>query len=140
MKLVLIIVEKTPSNVNKLHTYILTKKNNLLSKKLNSNMLIKWTNMWNKINLNIFINLNVWIFKLAAKIFLPKFHQFTNQKFQVTIKWSTKKVKSLVSLNDKNPYQICLVYKGTCICNEMFNGKTIRNVNIRWKEDVDIGK
>ena len=34
--------------------------------------------------------------ELVAKRFLSKFHQFTNQKFQVTIKWITKKVKKLV--------------------------------------------
>ena len=45
MKLVLVIVEKALPNENKLNTHILIKKHNLLSKKLNSNMLIKWTNM-----------------------------------------------------------------------------------------------
>ena len=38
--------------------------------------------------------------ELVAKRFFSKFHQLTNQKFQVTIKWITKKVKSLFSLKD----------------------------------------
>ena len=39
--------------------------------------------------------------KDVTKRFLSKFHQFTNQKFQVTIKRITKKVKSLFSWKDK---------------------------------------
>ena len=49
---------------------------------------------------------------LVAKRFLSRFHQFTNQKFQVTIKWIIKKVKSLFSLKDKNTYPACQIYKG----------------------------
>ena len=45
MKLVLAIVEKAPLNENKLNTYILNKKHNLIGKRLNSNLLIKSTNM-----------------------------------------------------------------------------------------------
>ena len=41
MKLVLLIVEKALPNENKLNTYILFKNHNLLSKKLDSNILIK---------------------------------------------------------------------------------------------------
>ena len=78
--------------------------------------------------------------KLTAKRFLSKFHQFTNQKFQVTIKWISKKVKSLFSLKDKNPYTACQIYKGTCVCDETYIGDTIRNVDIRRNEDVDIRK
>ena len=68
--------------------------------------------------------------ELVAKQFLSKFHQFTNQKFQVTIKWITKKVKSLFSLKDKNPYPTCQIYKGTCVCDEIYIGETIRNADI----------
>ena len=78
--------------------------------------------------------------KPVAKPFLSKFHQFTNQKFENTIKWITKKVKSLFSLKDKNPYPACQVYKGTCVCDETYIGETILNVNIRWNEHEDIRK
>ena len=44
-----------------------------------------------------------------------QFHQFTNKNFQVTIKWITKKVKSLFSLKDKNPYSMYQVYKKICV-------------------------
>ena len=45
MQLVLVIVEKAPPKENKLNTYMLNKKHNLIGKKLNSNMLIKRINM-----------------------------------------------------------------------------------------------
>ena len=45
MKLVLVIIKKAPPNQNKLKTYILIKNYNIISRKLNSNMLVKWTNM-----------------------------------------------------------------------------------------------
>ena len=38
--------------------------------------------------------------EVVAKRFLSQFHQFTNQKFEVTIKWIIKKIKSLFSLKD----------------------------------------
>ena len=76
----------------------------------------------------------------VAKQFLSKSHQFTNQKFENTIKWITKKVKSLFSLKDKNPYPACQVYKGTCVCDETYIGETILNVDIRWNEHEDIRK
>ena len=78
--------------------------------------------------------------QLVDKRFLSKFHQFTNQKFQVTIKWITKKVKSLFTLKDKNPYPTCQIYKETCVCDETYIGETIRNVDIRWNEHEDIPK
>ena len=78
--------------------------------------------------------------ELVAKQFLSKLHQFTNQKFQVAIKWIAKKVKSLFSLKDKNPYPACQIYKGTCVCDETYIGETIRNVDIRWNEHEDIRK
>ena len=67
---------------------------------------------------------------LAAKQFLLKFHQFTSQKFQVTIKWIAKKAKSFFFLKDKNRYPACQTYKGTSVCNEAYIDETIRNVDI----------
>ena len=58
----------------------------------------------------------------------------------MTIKWITKKVKSLFSLKDKNSYPACQIYKGTCVCDETYIGDTIRNVNIRWNEREDMSK
>ena len=78
--------------------------------------------------------------ELVAKRFLSKFHQFTNQNLEVTIKWITKKVKSLFPLKDKNPYLAYQIYKGTCVCDETYIGETIWNVYIRRNWHEDIGK
>ena len=61
-------------------------------------------------------------------------------KNQVTIKWITKKVKSLFSLKDKNSCPACQIYKGTFVCDETYIGETIRNSEIRWNEHEDIHK
>ena len=58
----------------------------------------------------------------------------------MTIKWITKKFKSLFSLKDKNPYPACQIYKETCVCDETYIGETIWNVDIRWNEHDDISK
>ena len=57
--------------------------------------------------------------EVVAMQLLLKFHQFTNQKFQETNKKITKKVKSLFSMKDKNPYPVRQIYKGTCVCEKM---------------------
>ena len=76
--------------------------------------------------------------ELAYTRFLSRFHQFTNQNFQVTIKEITKKGKSLLLLKDKNPYRACHICKGTCVCDETYTGETILNVNIWWNQHVYI--
>ena len=52
----------------------------------------------------------------VAKRFLPKFHEFTNDQYEEAIKWMTKKVKSLFSLRDINPYLSCVIYEENCNC------------------------
>lgn len=78
--------------------------------------------------------------EIKAKRFLSKFHEFTNNMFQTTIKWITKKIKNLFSLKDKNPYPACQIYQGKCICGETYIGETVRNVATRWKEHQDVKK
>ena len=85
--------------------------------------------------------------ELVAKRFLSKFHQFINQKFQVTIKWITEKVKNLFSLKDKNPYPVNQIYKGTRVCDEIYIGETMldgigmrtyaRNLNLQNMENMN---
>ena len=41
--------------------------------------------------------------ELVAERFFHKFHGFTNDRYEVEIKWMTRTVKSLFSLKDKNP-------------------------------------
>lgn len=76
----------------------------------------------------------------VAKSFLTKFNAFTNDQFKVNIKWVTKKVKSLFTNKDRNPYPSCKIYEGVCVCGERYIGETIRNVVTRWKEHEDVRK
>ena len=62
--------------------------------------------------------------------FLSKFHDMTKQKFNVAIKWITKKVKQLFHLKDKNQHPSCKIYEG----------ETKHNVENRWKEHNNIRK
>ena len=53
------------------------------------------------------------------------------QHYDVAIKWVTRKVKSLFSLKDKNPYPSCVIYEGICNCGENYIGETVRNTLAR---------
>ena len=72
-----------------------------------------------------------------AKRFLNKLKVFTNNDIDFAIKWSTKKVKQLFRLKDKNPYPACRIYEGVCSCGENYIGETKRNVQTRWNEHED---
>ena len=54
-----------------------------------------------------------------SKSFMKKFDVFTDNKYDIHIKWITKKVKS------------CVIYEGVCSCQESYIGETVRNVEIR---------
>ena len=69
-----------------------------------------------------------------SKKFMEKFHNFTNEKFGLMIKWQTRKVKSLFKVKSKNPHPSCKIYFGECSCGETYVGETVRNVEIRWAE------
>ena len=69
-----------------------------------------------------------------SKDFIKKFHQFTKNKFKLSIKWITKKVSNLFPLKDKRIHPSCNIYEGVCVCGTKYIGETERNVEIRWKE------
>ena len=75
-----------------------------------------------------------------SKRFLSKFHQFTNNQYDVAIRWITKKVKQLFKLKDRNPHPSCVIYEGVCSCGTSYIGETKRNVEVRWSEHNDIRK
>ena len=54
---------------------------------------------------------------------------FTNDTFDVRIKWLAKKVKTLFKV--KSLHQVSKIYKGYCSCGESYIGETIRNVQKR---------
>ena len=59
----------------------------------------------------------------VSKQFIKKFYEFTN-KFEIIIRWITKKVKQLFKLKDDNPYPACKIYKGVCTCKSTYIGET----------------
>ena len=73
----------------------------------------------------------------SYKQFIKKFDKFTNDTFDVQIKWLTKKVKTLFRVNDKSLDQARKIYKGICSCVESYIGETIRNVEIRWASIIN---
>ena len=76
----------------------------------------------------------------SSKRFLSKFHDMTNQKFNVATKWITKKLKQLFHLKYKNPHPCCKIYERVCSCGATYVGGTKCNVENRWKEHNDIRK
>ena len=54
--------------------------------------------------------------KIKSKRFLKIFHKFTNNSFRMVITWKTRNIRSLFSLQDKNNYKSCVIYKGVCSC------------------------
>ena len=75
--------------------------------------------------------------ELISKHFLKKLHRFTNDKYNIVIKWNTRKVKSLFPLKDRNPHPSNVIYRGDCICGESYVGETVRNAEVRWSEHGD---
>ena len=57
-----------------------------------------------------------------------------HRKLDIAVKCSTKKIRSLFRLKDKNPHPACKIYEGTCSCSANYIGETKRNVETRWNE------
>ena len=62
---------------------------------------------------------------------------FVYNKFDIGIKWSTK--KSLFCLKDKNPHPACEIYEGTCYCSQNYISET-KNVEKRCNEHENPNK
>ena len=52
----------------------------------------------------------------------------------LVLRWSTKKIRSLCRLKDKNPHLARKIYEGICSCSENYIGETKRNVEKRCNE------
>ena len=51
-----------------------------------------------------------------VKRFLDKLQSFVHHKFDIAVKWFTKKVRGLSHLKDAHPHPACKIYEGTCFC------------------------
>ena len=72
---------------------------------------------------------------------MKKFDIFTDNKYDICIKWITKKVKQLFfKVKGRNPHLSCVIQGGVCSCQESYIGETVRNVEIRWEEHEDTQK
>ena len=72
--------------------------------------------------------------EVASKQFIKKINKFTNDKYDIRIKWLTRKMKTLFKLKDPCIHPACKIYRGVCTCGGTYIGETIRNVEIRSKE------
>ena len=76
----------------------------------------------------------------TAKRFLAKLQSFVHHKLDISVKWSTKKIRILFRLKDKNPHPACKIYEGICSCSANYIGETKRNVETRWNEHENPNK
>ena len=65
---------------------------------------------------------------------------FFHHKFDIAVKWSTKKIRSLFRLKDKNLPPACKSYEDTCSCLANYIRETKRNVETRWNEHENSNK
>ena len=72
-----------------------------------------------------------------SKRFMKRFNVVTDNKYDIRIKWITKKVKQMFKLKSRNPHTSCVIYEGVCSFQESYIGETVRNVETRWQEHED---
>ena len=72
--------------------------------------------------------------EVISKRFIKNFNEITNDKYDIRIKWLTRKMKTLFNLQDPCIHPACKIHKGVCTCEETYIGETISNVETRWKE------
>ena len=63
--------------------------------------------------------------------FIKKSDEFTDSLHDKRIRWVTEKVKQLFKFKSKNSYPPCVIYKGTCVCNETYIVESRRNARIK---------
>ena len=72
--------------------------------------------------------------------FFKKLNSFIGESYSVYLIWNTTKIKSLFPLKDRNLHPHCVVYEGTCSCDQTYVGETDRCAHIRTREHEDIKK
>ena len=71
---------------------------------------------------------------MSKRRFIKKLNYFTNYKFDVRIKWLTRKIRTLFQLKNKSLHPAWKIDEGICICGKKYIGETKRNVETRWME------
>ena len=70
----------------------------------------------------------------VSKVFLQKLNEYTKDKYKFRIIWNTRSIRSLFPLKDRVEHMSCVIYEGTCSCDEFYIGETDRIAEIRWHE------
>ena len=73
-----------------------------------------------------------------SKLFIKKFYEFTNNSYEIRIKWITKKVKQLFKLKSMNPHPSCVVYEGVCVCEQIYISKKRRTLEEHENTSKDL--
>ena len=63
---------------------------------------------------------------------MKMFDVFTDDNYDILIKWFTEKVKQLFRLKGRNPHPSCVIYEGVYSCQESYIAETVRNAEITW--------
>ena len=66
--------------------------------------------------------------------FIKKLESFSEDSIMIKIIWSTKKIKELFPLKDRNLHKSNVIYEGLCTCGSKYIGETTRNAELRWSE------
>ena len=65
---------------------------------------------------------------------MRKLHNFTESKFDLQIKWITRKTKTLFKLKYKRLHPACKIYHAVCNCGKTYIRETVTNVRTRWNK------
>ena len=76
----------------------------------------------------------LFVLLVSPKQFIRKFHNFTGSKFDLWVKWITRKVKTLFKTKNKCLHPACKMYHGVRSCRETYIGETVRNVETKWNK------
>ena len=63
-----------------------------------------------------------------SKRFINKFHELTNNSYEIRIKWITKKVKQLFKPKSRNPHPPYVICEEVCACEQRYIGEARSNV------------
>ena len=90
----------------------------------------------------ILVEIPFWISnENTVKIFLDKSQSFVHHRFDIVVKWSTKKIGSFFYLKDKNKHPACKGFEGTYSCSANCIGETkkiLRHSGMNWRNQMKI--